>query len=138
MKLAITAALTVVITAAAVVGILAAAGMLVLTRPPAEIVEACRAFIPAFQDAMASATRDNERILQTELAHPVRPSDHWKAKHQAALEAAALRVQKMQGEWSGVAWQLVHAASAMQPENLIGAVDKENALSGAHAACLGR
>jgi hypothetical protein len=117
---------------------LAAAGMLVLTRPPAEIVEACRAFIPAYQDAMAHANERNEQTLQTELAHPIRPSDVWRAKHQAALEAAALRVQNLQGEWSGVAWQFVHAASAMKPETLIGAVDKESALSGAHAACLGR
>ncbi|MEV0391340.1 hypothetical protein [Nonomuraea sp. NPDC050643] len=138
MKPAIAAASTVVITAAVVVGILVAAGMLTTERPPTEIIEACRVFIPAYEDAMASADQDNDRTLQTELAHPVRPSDRWQAKHQASLEAAALHVQHLQGDWSDVAWQLVHAASAMQPDALIGAVDKESALHGAHAACLGR
>ncbi|TYB45824.1 hypothetical protein FXF51_59950 [Nonomuraea sp. PA05] len=138
MKPAVAAAITVSVTAAVVVGLLAAVGVLTVTRPPADIVEACRVFLPAYQDAVTQADERNDQTLQTELAHPIRPSDVWQAKHQAALEGAALRVQKLEGEWSDVAWQLVHAASAMKPETLIGAVDKEAALHSAHAACIGR
>ncbi|OPG13645.1 hypothetical protein [Microbispora sp. GKU 823] len=135
--------LTIVVTAAlsgaATIGILLTAGLLDTDRTPAPIAEACRTFITAYDDAAREAKRQNDNTLQTELAHPWRVADVWKARHQAALEAAALKVQNLSGDWGNVAWRIVEAATAMNPRNLdTGAVDQENALSAAQAACIGR
>ncbi|MBP2704416.1 hypothetical protein JOL79_11385 [Microbispora sp. RL4-1S] len=137
MILAVTAATA--ITAVATIGILTAAGPLSTNAAPAAIGDACRTFVAAYNDAAGEAKRENDATLQTQLAHPIRVADVWKAKHQAALEAAALKVQNLTGDWGNVAWQLVQAASVMQPTNLDdGLAQKDNALSAAQAACVGR
>ncbi|WP_433444654.1 hypothetical protein [Nonomuraea sp. CA-141351] len=139
MKLALTAAATVLVTAALVLGILYAAGMLTLSGVPNAITEACRTFLAAYDDADAQAQHARQGHLDTEWADAgPTASSEWQTKHQAALEAAALDVQDVKGEWADVAWQLVNAATVMKPEALTSMVDRAPALQGAHAACLGR
>ena len=143
MKMAITILATAVLTAAVTIGIFVATSRFTQNAPPADLANACRTFIASYDEAAARAKKQNDETLQTQLAHPIRVTDVWQAKNQAPLEAAALKVQNFDGagddaEWAGVAWQLVQAATMMNPATVDGAVQKENALSAAHAGCIGR
>ncbi|MFF5250192.1 hypothetical protein ACFY3V_38425 [Streptosporangium sp. NPDC000095] len=134
--------MTATITAAATIGIFIIVGFSA-GKPPADLVDACRSFITAHDEAATRAKKQNDATLQTELAHPIRVSDVWEARNQAPLEAAALKVQNFNGvgddqKWAGIAWQLVQAVTVMDPTSLDGAVQKESALSAAHAGCVGR
>lgn len=137
-KTVLTIAATATVTAGTTIGILYATGTLAIDHAPPTIVESCRLFMTAYDDAAAEAKKQNNATLQTELAHPVRVADIWKAKHQAAAEAAAIKVQYLTGDWGNVAWRIVEAATMMKPDNVEGLAQKDNALSAAQAACVGR
>ncbi|MEV4019900.1 hypothetical protein AB0J35_56425 [Nonomuraea angiospora] len=98
--------------------------------------------VAAYDDADAQAHRARQDRLDTVWADagPTAASE-WRARHQAALEEAVLKVQEMsrqQGPWSSVAWSLENAATVMKPEALTAMVGRSPALSSAQAACVGR
>ncbi|WP_157099557.1 hypothetical protein [Microbispora sp. ATCC PTA-5024] len=129
---------TAVTSATTTVAAIYLTGHLATDTAPSEIKNSCRAFIATYDEAFSRAKQQNDQTLQTELAHPWRVSDVWRAKNQAALEDAALQVQNLEGDWAGVAWQLVQAATSLGANSQDSAVDREAALSTAHAACLAR
>jgi hypothetical protein len=119
-----------------------------LTRTPADIRRACGYVNDAYNSASSRAETVNTNLDQRDLAHPYRVADVWRAEEQAKLERAAREVQDRYerpipgDDWFAVAASISTAATAMDPTTVVAgetsAVDQENALANAAAACVGR
>jgi hypothetical protein len=119
-----------------------------LTRTPGDIRRACGYVNDAYSSASSRAETVNTNLDQRDLAHPYRVADVWRAEEQAKLERAAREVRDRYerpvpgDDWFAVAASISTAATAMDPTTVVAgetsAVDQENALANASAACVGR
>jgi hypothetical protein len=125
-----------------------------LRQVPAPIRSACHAFESAYNDAEARAKQYNDEHLQSEMAHPARASDDWRAAEEAKLEEGALILQRQEKElpdtWAGFPWMFQDTVQKMSGMQTVTAddgsvstgpyssVDQSNALSNLHAVCVGR
>jgi hypothetical protein len=137
------------------------------TRTPDDIRRACGLVNDAYDDANKRITAVNDNLDQSQLAHPYRVSDVWRAAEQAKLEQAVGLVRERldrpapDDRWFSVARSIDTAARTMDPRNQAAqaaadaavaqgdysttgpgidasSVGQENTLGNVQAACVGR
>jgi hypothetical protein len=137
------------------------------TRTPDDVRRACGLVTIAYEDANKRSEAVNSNLDQSQLAHPYRVGDVWRAEEQAKLERAARLVRERlnrsasEDQWFFVAQSIDTAARTMDPRNQAAqaaadaaaeqgdysipgpgidpsGVGQQKALGEAQAACVGR